>query len=126
MFGSSNAFQNGMSGSGSMKNHRGDRLLGKGLDHVQDLLGGDWAVVLPTHKLIATSLVSQENFIEIDTVVQKLFNIFCSTDRHKDSIQNKALCTIYGNEWEFFSLWIFLPFHSLCELALVVLSVLFR
>ena len=56
-------------------NHRADRLQGNGFDPGQELTGGDWAVVLPTTMLSATSLVSPENFIEIDPLVQKLFNI---------------------------------------------------
>ena len=79
--GLSNAFQNGMTLPKSSNDHREDRLQGKGLDPGQVLPGGNWAMVLPTHKLAETSLLCPENFSGIDTGVQKLFNIFCSTDR---------------------------------------------
>ena len=52
-----NTFQNGMTQPISTNNHGGDRLQGKGLDAGQVLLGGDWALVLPTHKLTMASLV---------------------------------------------------------------------
>ena len=50
--------QNGMTQPGSTNDHRGYRLQGKGLDASQVLPGGDWALVLPTHYLATTSLLS--------------------------------------------------------------------
>ena len=43
---------------------------------------GQWYYPMPTHKLVATRLVSPENLSEIDTGVEKLFNIFRNIDRH--------------------------------------------
>ena len=61
-------------------------LQGKGLDAGQVLPGGDWALVLPTHKLATTSLLSPENFVKISSSVQKLFMIFQNTDRQRQTL----------------------------------------
>ena len=75
----------------STHNHGGGRLQGKGLDARQVLTGGYWALVLPTTKLIATSLLSPEIFVQIGPSVQKLFMIFPNTDT-----QTNHPWTIYG------------------------------
>ena len=53
---------------------------GKGLDAGLVLPSGDWALVLPTPNLAATSLLSPENFVQITPSIQKLFVIFQNTD----------------------------------------------
>ena len=65
----------------STHDNRGDRLQEKGLYAGPYLTGGEWALVLPTTKLAATSLQSSENFIQIGPSIQKLFMIFQNTDR---------------------------------------------
>ena len=45
-------------------------------------MGEDWALVLPTPKLVPTSLLNPEKFVQISQSVQKLFMIFQNTDRH--------------------------------------------
>ena len=45
--------------------------------------GGDWALVLPTPKLAATSLLSPEKFVQISPAIEKLFMICQNTDTHK-------------------------------------------
>ena len=75
----------------STHDHRGDRLQGKGLNAGPVVTGGDWALVVPTPKLAATSLLSPENFVQIGPSVQKLFMIFQNTDT-----QTNHPCTIYG------------------------------
>ena len=79
-FALSNAFQNGMTQPSSTHNHGGDRLQGKWLAAGQVVTVGDWAMVLPTTKLSATSLLGPENFVQIGQSVQKLFMIFQNTD----------------------------------------------
>ena len=44
-------------------------------------MGEDWALVLPTPKLVPTSLLNPEKFVQISQSVQKLFMIFQNTDR---------------------------------------------
>ena len=90
-FASLNAFQNGMTRPSSTHDHRGDRLQGKGLNAGPVVTGGDWALVVPTPKLAATSLLSPENFVQIGPSVQKLFMIFQNTDT-----QTNHPCTITG------------------------------
>ena len=70
----------------------------KGLETGPVLQGGDWALVLPTFKLVSTSLLSPENFVQIGTYVQKLFMIFQKTDGHTAAQMNN-LCTIHGYGW---------------------------
>ena len=70
---------------GSTHDHGGDRLQGKVLYAGQVITGGDWALVLPTLKLDATSQQSPENFVQIGQCIQKLFMIFQNTDTHKQT-----------------------------------------
>ena len=78
----------------STNDHGTASLQGKGQGTSQGLPRGDWAVVLPTQKLLQTNLTSQENFIQIHSPVQKLFMISRRTDgqtnRHTNSIQNES------------------------------------
>ena len=118
MFSTSNALKNGMSWPISTNNHGGDRLQGKGLDTGQVLPSGDWALVLPTHKLVATSLQSYEIFVKIGSSVHKLFTIFHNTDTQMNHLF--TICR-YGRNF----LPCFLLFHLHSDLALLVNSVSF-
>ena len=54
-------------------------------DHI--LVGRDWSVVPPTHKLALTCLVIHENFVHIGPSVQKVLNIF----QNRDTQTNKLI-----------------------------------
>ena len=95
----------------------GDILQGKERNVGQVLQGGDWALVLPTHKVVSTCLLSPENFIQIGSFVQKLFMIFqnMETQTHRcTDTQTSHPWTIYGYGGKFLYL-VFLPFYSLRE-----------
>ena len=106
----------------STHDNRGDRLQEKGLYAGPYLTGGDWALVLPTTKLAATSLQSSENFIQIGPSIQKLFMIFQNTDRQSHKWINPVPYMGMAKNYALF----FLPFHSWSELALLAHSVSFR
>ena len=52
---------------------REDRPQENWLDASQVQEGEDWEVVLPTRKLVSTSLLNPENFIQSGPLIQKLF-----------------------------------------------------
>ena len=95
----------------------GDILQGKERNVGQVLQGGDWALVLPTHKVVSTCLLSPENFIQIGSFVQKLFMIFQNTEtwkhRHTD-VQTHKLVTpgpYTGMGGNFYTLFFYLFTH---------------
>ena len=76
----------------------------------------DWAVVLPTQKLLQTNLASPENFIQIHSPIQKLFMISFRTDRHTNRqtpYKMKHPSTLDGCRWKFFLPCFF--YLSLCS-----------
>ena len=71
LFGSTRAFQNGMTWSGSTKNHGAAPPQAKGLGASQVLPDGDWAGEQPTQKLLNANLATPESFTLIGPPIQK-------------------------------------------------------
>ena len=93
LFGSSTAFQNGMTWPSSTNNQEAGPLQGKGLGAGQGLTGGDWAGGLLTQKLLEANQASPENFVQIHLPIQKLLMISVGQthgqmDGDTNSIQN--------------------------------------
>ena len=84
LFGSTRAFQNGMTQPGSTKDHRAAPPQSKGLGSGQVLPGGDWAGILSTQKLLDTNLATPESFTLIDPPVHKLVHINQNTKTLQD------------------------------------------
>ena len=50
---------------------------------------GDWAGVLPTQKLLQTNLASPENFVQICSLILKIFMISDVTDAQMHKLYTK-------------------------------------
>ena len=118
LFGLSNAFQNGMRWPGSTHDQ------GNGLNASKVLPGGDWALVLPTHKLVMASLLSPKNFIQTGLSIPKLFMIFPIMDRqtHKSIWLSRQITPIQytGMCGKCYTLFFYLFTHGvslLCSLT---------
>ena len=68
-----------MSQPSGINDHEKYRLQGKGLDPDQVLSGWDWAVTLPTHKLVSTKIVSPEKLVHLF----KSFSTFSAAQAHR-------------------------------------------
>ena len=95
LFGSTRAFQNGMTWPISTKDHGAAPPQAKGLCTGQVLPGGDWTVVLPTQKLLDTNLATPESFTPIGLPIQNLVYIIQSTK----TPNHKHTAPLYGNWW---------------------------
>ena len=91
LFGLTTAFPNGMTQPCSTNEHGSASLQGIVQGTSQGLPREDWAVVLPTQKILQTNLTSQENFIQIHSPVQKLFMISCITDWRTHKLHTKQI-----------------------------------
>ena len=78
-----------MTQSGSTNNHGPALLQGKGQGAGQGLPGGDWMGVLPTQKLLQTNLASPENFVQICSLILKIFMISNVTDTQMHKLYTK-------------------------------------
>ena len=98
LFGSTRAFQNGMTWSGSTKNHGAAPPQAKGLGASQVLPDGDWAGELPTQKLLNANLATPESFTLIGPTIQKLVHIMWNTkapnDKHATSSMQQMVAQI--------------------------------
>ena len=98
LFGSTRAFQNGMTWSGSTKNHWAAPPQAKGLGASQVLPDGDWAGEQPTQKLLNANLATPESFTLIGPPIQKLVHIMWNTkapnDKHATSSMQQMVAQI--------------------------------